>query len=124
MISQSSFSTSSQTTLVTFLLIFFGTFSTICLHSSWGMISQSSFSTSSQTSSFTSVQISSCTFLQSLIGISLQISSSTNSSSNLVSGPQSSTGLETQDPSTGCDRPSLISISQISSMTVLHTVSV
>merc|ERR1719393_559388 len=116
MISQSSFSTSSQTTLVTFLLIFFGTFSTICLHSSWGMISQSSFSTSSQTSSVT--------FLQSLIGISLQISSSTNSSSNLVSGPQSSTGLETQDPSTGCDRPSLSSISQISSMTVLHTVSV
>merc|ERR1719322_1262976 len=88
------------------------------------MISQSSFSTSSHTFSLTSLQTSSCTFLQSLIGISLQTSSSTNSSSNLVSGPQSSTGLETQDPSTGCERPSLSSISQISSMTVLQTVSV
>merc|ERR1719270_3254299 len=114
----------SHTTFVTFLLIFFGTFSTTCLHSSWGIISHSSISSSSHTFSLTSVQTSSCTFLQSLIGISLQTSSSTNSSSNLVSGPQSSTGLETQDPSTGCERPSLSSISQISSMTVLQTVSV
>merc|ERR1712243_536895 len=108
-------SLSSQTTFVTFLLTFCGTFSTTCLHSSCGTTSQLSVSRSSQTSSFFSLQTSSWTFSQSLMGMSLHTSSSTNSSVNLVTGPHFSTGLERQEPSTGSLMPFLTSSSQMSS---------
>merc|ERR1719411_2346654 len=122
----SSFSSSlsSQTTFVIFLLTFLGIFSTMCSHSSCGTISQSSVCWGSQTNSWFSLQISDWTFLQSLMGISLQRSSSTNSSWNLVISSQTSVGLVAQEPSTGVASPSTNSFSQIFSNLLLQTVSV
>merc|ERR1719250_392882 len=71
-------SSSSHITFMTFLLTFFGTVPVICLHSSCGTISHFSLGTSSQIwFSDGSTQTSLGIFLQSLIGISLQTSSST-----------------------------------------------
>merc|ERR1719250_31144 len=71
-------SSSSHITFMTFLLTFFGTVPVICLHSSCGTISHFSLGTSSQIwFSDGSTQTSLGMFLQSLIGISLQTSSST-----------------------------------------------
>merc|ERR1719211_151188 len=122
----SSFSSSfsSQTTFVIFLLTFLGIFSTMCSHSSCGTISQSSVCWGSQTNSCFSLQTSDWTFLQSLMGISLQRSSSTNSSWNLVISWQTSVGLVTQDPSTVRVSPSTDSFSQIFSSLFLQIVSV
>merc|ERR1712038_1737442 len=122
--SSSSYSLSSQTTFVIFLLTFLGTFSTICSHSSCGTIRQSSVCWGSQTNSCFSLQTSDWTFLQSLIGISRQRSSSTNSSWNLVISSQTSVGLVAHDPSTGRASPSTNSFSQIFSSLFLQTVSV
>merc|ERR1719250_483354 len=71
-------SSSSHITFMTLLLTFFGTVPVICLHSSCGTISHFSLGTSSQIwFSDGSTQTSLGMFLQSLIGISLQTSSST-----------------------------------------------
>merc|ERR1719250_259767 len=71
-------SSSSHITFMTFLLTFFGTVPVICLHSSCGTISHFSLGTCSQIwFSDGSTQTSLGMFLQSLIGISLQTSSST-----------------------------------------------
>merc|ERR1719250_495125 len=71
-------SSSSHITFMSFLLTFFGTVPVICLHSSCGTISHFSLGTSSQIwFSDGSTQTSLGMFLQSLIGISLQTSSST-----------------------------------------------
>merc|ERR1719415_359760 len=117
-------SSSSQTTFVIFLLTFLGIFSTMCSHSSCGTISQSSVCWGSQTNSWFSLQTSDWTFLQSLMGISLQRSSSTNSSWNLVISSQTSVGLVAQEPSTGRASPSTDSFSQMFSSLVWQTVSV